>query len=79
LSLGLLAGYLFLYRRTRRYYAVQRGWSLPDAKLYAVWIVLAKFPQAVGFIRYWIGRLAGKRSLVIEHRGSVPSGDPAVG
>ena len=50
------------------------GWSLPDAKLYAVWIVLAKFPQAVGFIRYWIGRLAGKRSLVIEHRGSVPRG-----
>ena len=79
LSLGLLAGYLFLYRRTRRYYAVQRGWSLPDAKLYAVWIVLAKFPQAVGFIRYWLGRLSGKRSLVIEHRGSVPSGDPAAG
>ena len=79
LSLGLLAGYLFLYRRTRRYYAVQRGWSLPDARLYAVWIVLAKFPQAVGVIRYWLGRLSGKRSLVIEHRGSVASGDTAAG
>ncbi len=79
LSLGLLAGYLLLYRRTRRYYAVQRGWPLPDARLYAVWIVLAKFPQAVGFVRYWLGKLTGKRSPVIEHRGSVPSGDPAAG
>jgi GT2 family glycosyltransferase len=79
LSLGLLAGYLLLYRRTRRYYAVQRGWSLPDVRLYAVWIVLAKFPQAVGFLRYWLGKLSGKRSPVIEHRGSVPSGDRAAG
>jgi len=79
LSLGLLAGYLLLYPRTRRYYAVQRGWSLPDARLYAVWIVLAKFPQAVGFVRYWLGKLTGKRSLVIEYRGAVPSGDPAAG
>ncbi len=75
LSLALLAGYLLLYRRTRRYYAVQRGWSLPDARLYASWIVLAKFPQAVGFVRFWLGKLSGKRSPVIEHRGSVPSGD----
>jgi N-terminal domain of galactosyltransferase len=79
LSLALLAGYLFLYRRTRRYYAVQQGWSLADARLYAAWIVLAKFPHAVGVIRYWLGRLSGKRSPVIEHRGSVPSGDPAAG
>jgi len=79
LSLALLAGYLFLYRRTRRYYAVQRGWPPTDAKLYAAWIVLAKFPHAVGVIRYWLGRLSGKRSPVIEHRGSVPSGDPAAG
>ncbi len=79
LSLALLAGYLLLYLRTRRYYAIQRGWSLPDARLYAMWIVLAKFPQAVGFVRYWLGNLSGKRSLVIEHRGSVPSGDRAAG
>lgn len=73
-SLLLLAGYLYLYRRTCRYYADQRGWPLKDARLYAAWIVLAKFPQAVGLIRYWLGRFSGQRSPVIEYRGSVASG-----
>jgi GT2 family glycosyltransferase len=75
LSLALLAGYLLLYHRTRRFYAVQRDWPPPDARLYAAWIVLAKFPQAVGLVRYWLGKLTGKRSRVIEHRSTVPSGD----
>jgi GT2 family glycosyltransferase len=73
ISLGLLAGYPLLYRRTRRYYAVRRGWPPADARLYAAWIVLAKFPHAVGLIRYWLGRLSGKRSAVIEHRGPAPA------
>ena len=74
LSLVLLAGYLLLYRRTCRYYAVYRGWPLADARLYAAWIVLAKFPHALGLIRYWFGRLFGKRSPVIEYRGAFVSG-----
>jgi hypothetical protein len=78
-SLGLLAGYLLLYRRTRRYYAVRRGWPAADARLYAAWIVLAKFPHAVGLLRYWLGRFSGKRSPVIEHRGPAPAGGSAVG
>lgn len=70
ISLFLLAGYFLLYRRTCRYYAVQRGWPRGDARLYAAWIVLAKFPQAQGAIRYWLGRLSGRRSPVIEYRGA---------
>ena len=63
ISLALLTGYVFLYRRTRHYYAAQRGWPLADAHLYALWIVLAKFPHLLGVIRYWLGRISGRRSL----------------
>ena len=79
ISLVLLAGYVFLHRRTCRYYAVQRGWPLEDARLYARWIVLGKFPQALGVIRYWLGRLSGRRSPVIEYRGTVPVRESAAG
>ena len=79
LSLLLLAGYWLLYRRTYRHYAVQRGWPSADARLFAGWIALAKFPQALGLIRYWLGRLSGQRSAVIEYRGSVPSGGSVAG
>lgn len=79
LSLALLGGYPLLYHRTSRYYAVQRGWPLADARLYAFWVVLAKFPQAVGLLRYGLGQLAGKPSPVIEHRGSIPAGNSAAG
>ena len=79
LTLTLLAGYPYLYYRTCRYYAVQRGWPVADARLYAGWIVLAKFPQAVGLIRYWLGRFSGQRSPVIEYRGPVPGGNPVAG
>ncbi len=70
LSLILLIGYPFLYWRTYRYYAAVRGWSQADARLFAAWILLAKFPQALGLIRFWFGRLSGKRSPVIEYRGT---------
>ena len=69
LSFLLLIGYYLLYRRTCRYYAVDRRWPLSDARLYASWIVLAKFPHALGVVRYWLGRISGKRSPVIEYRG----------
>ena len=79
LSLLLLAGYLYLYDRTYRYYAFQRGWQRADARLFSAWIVMAKFPQALGLIRYWLGRLSGQRSPVIEYRGSVASGGSVAG
>ena len=68
ISLLLLGSYLVLYWRTYRYYDRQPGWPPADARLYAAWIVLAKFPQASGLVRYWLGRLLGERSPVIEHR-----------
>jgi GT2 family glycosyltransferase len=72
-SILLLGGYLLLYRRTYRYYALKRSWPPGDARLYAAWIVLAKFPQALGVLRYWLGRLSGGRSVVIEHKDPAPA------
>lgn len=77
--LVLTGGYLFLYRRTKRYYVVQRRWPHADAQLYAFWIVLAKLPHASGLVRYWMGRLLGKRSPVIDYRESVPPRRSMVG
>jgi GT2 family glycosyltransferase len=77
-SLTLLAGYFLLYRRTCHYYVGQRGWSQADARLYTIWILLAKFPHALGVVRYWVGRLTGRRSLVIEYHGIVPVRDSSV-
>jgi GT2 family glycosyltransferase len=79
MSLLLLAGYVLLYHRTRRYYSVRRGWPPADARLYATWIVIAKLPHALGAIRYWIGRLSGQRTRVVEYRGEVTTRASMVG
>jgi GT2 family glycosyltransferase len=70
LSLGLLVGYPLLYQRTRQYYATERGWPLEEARLYAAWVVLAKFPQASGVLRYGLGRIFGKPQRVIDYKGA---------
>ena len=68
LSLVLIGAYWLLYRHTYRQYAVQRSWPKDDARLYARWLVLHKFPMAVGFIRYWVGRLRGRSPALVEYR-----------
>ena len=50
LSFILMAGYLLLYRRTHRYYAVQARLVIGRMPgCLRCWIVLAKFPHAVWF------------------------------
>ena len=44
-SLILLGGYLILFWRAERYYRRYRRWPTADARLYAAFCVLAKFPQ----------------------------------
>jgi glycosyltransferase involved in cell wall biosynthesis len=68
-SIALATGYLFLYWRIRRY-AAQRGWSAPDARLYALWSILAKFPMGIGLIIYWFRRLARRPKVIIEYKGA---------
>ena len=66
-SLALLAGYPILYWRVRRY-GGKRGWSAPNARLYALWAVLAKFPLAVGLVVYWFRLITRRPKRIIEYK-----------
>jgi hypothetical protein len=58
-------------------YGRRRGWSRPDAALYAVFTVLDKFPGALGLLEYSWRRVRRKGPRLIEHKnqpGSVPLG-----
>lgn len=68
LSLLLLLGYAVLYYRTRRGSA-GRGLSAHDAKWYAFFLCLSKFPSALGQLKYWSNRIRGKGSRLIEYKG----------
>lgn len=67
LSLLLLLAYplnvIRIARRLQRE-GESRPWTL------AAFLMLGKFPEAVGWVRFHWGRLTGKRSGIIEHKGS---------
>lgn len=53
-----------VYRDMRR-----RGFAKDQARLYAGFCVLGKFPQAYGLLRFEALRLRGHESRLIEHKG----------
>lgn len=67
----LLVGYVVLagrvFRATHR-----RGFSRRDARLFAVFVTLGKLPCALGQLRYFLHRLRGRRSALIEYKGAAP-------
>ena len=65
-SLLLAFGYLVLGARIARYRLAQ-GDSRSDAWLYARFVVLAKFAEAVGLIKFHLNRAAG-RVRIIEYK-----------
>lgn len=67
ISLVLLLGYFYLYYKILRRTEMQ-GYSKVDARLYARLTVLGKFPQALGLLRYWWGRLSGRGTAIIEYK-----------
>lgn len=73
LSLLLLLGYpvlgLKVYRHMRG-----RGFLARESGLYAIFCVLAKFPQAQGQLRFWWGYLRSKPSRIIEYKPQQPVG-----
>jgi GT2 family glycosyltransferase len=69
-SLVLLCGYLVLFWRSERFFRIGRGWRAADARLYAAFCVLAKFPHLAGMVKYWSRRIRGKPVQIIEYRGS---------
>lgn len=66
LSVLLAGGYLVLGQRIVRY---RRGLgdSVGDARLYARFVVLAKFAEALGLLKFQLNRLAG-RYRIIEYK-----------
>jgi GT2 family glycosyltransferase len=51
--------------------------STRDALLYGFFVVLGKFPQALGIFKYFFSRARGRRSTLIEYKGAaVASSEP---
>jgi GT2 family glycosyltransferase len=72
ISLLLLATYPMLFLKTYRYYLARRGWPAKDAGLFAFFVIVAKFPQAVGQMIYLRRRLVGGHLTLIEYKGTEP-------
>ncbi len=66
LSLLLAGGYLVLRQRIVRYRLTQ-GDSASDASLYAGFVVIGKFAEAVGLLKFHFNHLAG-RFRIIEYK-----------
>jgi GT2 family glycosyltransferase len=65
-SLLVTLGYpLMIYRIAR--YLKQSGLNPTDARTYAISCVLAKFPQAQGALRFYLGKLFKRQSRLIEY------------
>jgi hypothetical protein len=71
-GLFLLGAYLVIPVRTYR--ALRRRRMGPAAaRLYAVFCTLGKFPQVLGQLHYWRGRLLARPSPLIEYKGAEDS------
>lgn len=62
-----LFGYVALAAKISR--SMQRkGFIAFDARLYAAACVLAKFPKSLGIFQFWLNRLRGRPSTLIEYK-----------
>ncbi|WP_373478648.1 glycosyltransferase family 2 protein [Geminocystis sp.] len=67
LSLFLLLVYLVLMFKIYRY-RLNFGDNKEEAKLYAFWCVLSKFPQFIGQCQYLFKRLTKQQATIIEYK-----------
>ncbi|MFM7427775.1 MAG: glycosyltransferase family 2 protein [Elainella sp.] len=67
LSLLLLLGYGLQFRNVYRY-RQQFGDKPADARLYAYFCVLGKFPEMIGQAQYWLTRWRGQQATLIEYK-----------
>lgn len=49
--------------------------SAPDARLYALYCVVSKLPQAIGQFRHLVEKLSGRGARLIEYK-TAPAGGP---
>jgi GT2 family glycosyltransferase len=73
LSLLLLLGYGVLAWRIYRYRLQTFGDPPADARLYASFCTLSKFPQMLGQAKYWLNRWQNKQPQLIEYKESATS------
>lgn len=45
-----------------------KGYNSFDARLYAIFCVVAKAPIMIGICKYWVNRILGKTSRIIEYK-----------
>lgn len=66
--------------QTARVYLRRRrdGLSSRDATAYAVSVMLGKFAQVVGQMKFWSRKLRGKPNTIIEYKGPAAATRPAV-
>lgn len=54
----------------------RRNLARREAWAYAVAVTVGKFAQAVGAMKFWTGKLRGKRSALIEYKAAASSASP---
>ena len=47
---------------------LRTGWPARDARVYAFFVVLGKFAQVSGQLKFWMGKLMGRKSTLIEYK-----------
>jgi hypothetical protein len=72
-SLLLLLAYPVQWGKVYRYCRRSRGLGGSDARLYATLVVIAKFPQTAGQLKYLFSRLTRKPSKLIEYKSADPA------
>ncbi len=76
ISLALLGFYPVQWLRIQAS-ARRRGLTPSDARFFAAYLLLGKFPQVSGQLKYWFGRLSHRPSRLIEYKGTDAPPDPA--
>lgn len=72
-ALALMCFYPLQVARIATRDGKRRKLSTRDAWAYAASVTIGKFAQAIGAMKFWTGRLRGKRSALIEYKSAAPS------
>lgn len=72
-SLLLFGGYYLLYKRVRDH-RTDHGDQPQYAEVYARYIIVGKYAQMTGCMRYWYDQFLGRKGELIEYKNTQPQG-----